>query len=69
MAKGKSNPEEDREAEETAQQLQAMADEWRERLKNPDLQAQLKAGVVEISPMVKQLLDAFPPVQNPSTDE
>ena len=51
----------DQEADQFLQDMQALADRWRQRLADPALQAGIKAGKVQISPLVHQLLSAFPP--------
>lgn len=49
------------EADELTNHLQKLADQWRERLENPQVKAQIAAGVLQVSPLVRELLDAFPP--------
>ena len=66
----RNNPmNEEQEADETLKGLQKQADEWRTRLSNPELQAQIKAGMLRISPLVRDLLRAFPPLAPKSIGE
>lgn len=51
----------DQEAQELESKLQKLAERWRKRLEDPVLQAQIKAGKMQLNPLVDQLLDAFPP--------
>jgi hypothetical protein len=51
------------EARELENHLRKLADQWREKLADPQVQAQIKAGTMVVSPLVEQLLSAFPPAQ------
>lgn len=51
----------DRQGDEMAERLRAMADRWRERLADPVLADQIRTGRATLSPLVKNLLAAFPP--------
>jgi hypothetical protein len=55
-------PVTDQEAEAFQAKLRKQADKWRSRLADPVIQQEIKAGRMEVSPLVKQLLNAFPPV-------
>lgn len=50
-----------REAEDLENSLRKLAEKWRDRLKDHLLRSQLKARKVELHPLVKKLLLAFPP--------
>jgi hypothetical protein len=41
--------------------LQQEADRWREKLARPEVQRQVKAGLLVVSPLVEKLMSAFPP--------
>ncbi len=58
-----ASPEEQRELQELEQSLQEQADQWRERLKDPLIKQQIKTGKMQISPLVSDLLLAFPSKQ------
>jgi hypothetical protein len=60
-----NDPELEAEAEEFLQNLQKLADQWRERLKDPILQSLVQAGRVQISPLVTNLIEKFPPAKTP----
>lgn len=45
--------------------LQKTADQWRARLADPAVQAQIRAGTLRLSPLVQQLLLAYPPEKDP----
>jgi hypothetical protein len=51
----------DREAAQLEESLRQQADRWRERLADPVLAEQVRAGTAVISPLVRGLLAAFPP--------
>ena len=51
----------EQEAKEFQESLQKEAEQWRKRLKDPLIQAQIKAGTLIVSPLVESLL-ALPPV-------
>lgn len=55
------DPVTDQEADELTVKLKAIADQWRTRLADPATQQQLAAGTLAVSPLVKELLAAFPP--------
>ena len=40
--------------------MKTLAEDWRRRLADPQVKEQIKRGTLEVSPMVKQLLKAFP---------
>lgn len=52
---------EDEEAKELEGQMRALADQWRERLERPEVKAGLANGSLALSPLVRELLEAFPP--------
>ena len=58
----------DQEAEQFHAMLKQQADQWRQRLADPVIAAQVKAGKIQISPLVKELLLAFPPKSSTSTE-
>ena len=47
----------DREADEMLKEMQRIADQWRERLKDPRVQAAIKSGQLRIDPLIKELLE------------
>lgn len=51
-----------REVQELEKRMQKLADQWRERIKDPATKAGLEAGVLVLSPLVKDLLRTFPPI-------
>ena len=51
----------EQEAQELHSQMQALADQWRKKLAEPAMQQQIRARTVVVSPLVQQLLTAFPP--------
>lgn len=51
----------DQEADDLHNRLQKLADEWRKRLSNPVLKNMVESGQMQISPLIKKLLAAFPP--------
>ena len=53
----------EQEAQELEQQMRALASQWRKRLADPQVAAQVKAGTLAVSPLVHQLLAAFPQAQ------
>lgn len=59
------NPQEQQATEQEAQQfmeeMQKTADQWRAKLADPVMQQQIKAGKLTVSPLVQELLNAFPP--------
>lgn len=57
----------DQEMAEFEDQMRAEAEKWRARLADPQVQAQIKAGTLTLSPLVHQLLEAFPPRPTKST--
>lgn len=54
------NQSEEQEARALSNRLQAAAAQWHQRLADPLLQAQIKAGRIQVNPLVKQLLLAYP---------
>jgi hypothetical protein len=50
----------EQEAERFRNRMHQLAQEWHQRLANPVLQSQLKEGLIELSPMIEALLEAFP---------
>jgi hypothetical protein len=53
------------EADEMLASFQRQADEWRKRLADPQVRAQIKAGTLVVSPLIHELLTAFPPASIP----
>jgi hypothetical protein len=51
-------------AEQIKQDLQALADKWRPILEDPLLQELVKAGKVDINPLLPELIKLFPPLPN-----
>lgn len=50
-----------KEADEMLEALQTEADQWRRRLADPVMKGLLKAGQMQVDPLVTGLLKAFPP--------
>ena len=50
----------EKEGEELESSLRKLAEEWRNRLEQPELKEALRTGRAVLSPLVKELLDAFP---------
>ena len=55
----------DQEAEQMEQALKEIAATWRKRLADPLIQTEIRAGRMTVSPLVQQLLLAFPPESKP----
>lgn len=51
----------EQELDEVEENLQRLADKWRARLQELGVQEQVKAGRLRLSPLVVELLEAFPP--------
>lgn len=58
----KENPDEvsQEEANQLEAHLRKMAEMWHKRLEDPTVKAQIEAGTLALSPLVRQLLDAYP---------
>ena len=61
--KGKKQeaPVTEEEGRQFEENLQAMADDWRSVLSQPEMQDLVKRGKVKINPLVEELLEIFPP--------
>lgn len=57
------NQNEDQEADRMLKSLEEQAEAWREKLKVPATQELIRQGKLQLSPLVKKLLSAFPPVR------
>lgn len=57
----------EREAGDLESRLRALAGEWRDRLADPVVAAGVRAGRLRVSPLVRDLLAAFPPASGTST--
>lgn len=57
----------DAQADALEARLEALAQKWRERLRDPALRREIKAGRVALSPLIKDLLKMFPPGSKRST--
>lgn len=49
------------EAAKLESHLKRIAQQWHQRLADPLIQAQVKSGQIQISPLVRRLLEAYPP--------
>jgi len=53
-------PVTEEEGQEMQDQLEQLAEEWRERLKDPTIRQQVQEGTLVVSPLVRSLLKTFP---------
>lgn len=63
MPQNQSEQATEQEAQELERHLRQLADQWRKRLEDPQVAAQVKAGTLAVSPLVQSLLNAFPPAR------
>lgn len=60
-------PVTEQEAQELEAHLRRLAEQWRARLSDPATRREIEAGKLKVSPLVQQLLAAFPPAATRST--
>ena len=60
MSQEPSDHETEKEANELERHLRRQAEQWRRRLRDPQVMQQVIAGSLQVSPLVSRLLRAFP---------
>ncbi len=60
MASKPQNNQDQQQAQAMQKHLEQLAQQWHQKLQDPGIRQMVESGQMQVSPLVKDLLDAFP---------